>query len=71
MSVDRPWLDQERTRIQQKYSEEFRKSLCYYVGAFVEWTPDDPQMWKKQVFNLVDSILVGIEHSSYELVEKT
>ena len=56
--------------VRQRWPENFRKSLAYYVGSRVEWT-GDREAWRKEVFDIVDLVLLGIEHSdSHELVPR-
>lgn len=55
--------------VRQRWPENFRKSLAYYVGSRVEWTGEEA--WRKEVFDIVDLVLLGIEHSdSHKLVTK-
>ena len=59
----------ELIKVREKYPETFRKTLAYYVAARVEGDPSTPQ-WREKVFDTVDMLLMGIEHSDYQLVAR-
>lgn len=57
-------------RVRSKYPESFRKSLAFYVGGLVEWK-GDADRWTKDVLEVVDRVLLGIEYSeTHDLVPR-